>query len=755
MSNFWSSIRTIRAIDLLFRLVFGVGAEVYYPFDDVLQPSSGEWIIPRYIEVSTQDDLDRFVGKQITGLNSGATAFVESWVRKKSGSKQIDVLYISALQGNFELGEIINKTTNPFVPATCPTMIGSLTTINITSGAYGFAVGDIIPIIGTKGYGGKGRVANVSQLSGTVTFSMADGGYAYTVNATPLISETVLSLNSVVPGSNVINQPNFFTTFETIRQPLANILYESASAFIVNNETISCYYGNGSVAGSGIVLSAANGSSSNGQLFVAVLSGNLQANATFYTSANAKNATISLSGYTDKTATGNVMSEGFTATLRVNNITGAFIPNETLVTPANNSTAQLSQITIGGAQADVSLVSRTGVWVPGTTMTGSISGATANIVSVALNIGLISLVNSFVPDTRAPLLANISGTTATLPALNSGSGATFAISNTLLYSETVSLNTDYILPYVGTQINAANYLFPAMASANVATPIQQALAYANVTIGRISGLTSVTPGTGYTVAPMVRIYEPRTYPFQKRKNQIIEIANLSASFAVGDVVTQNATSTRAYIIGANATHLVADKLSLFNEFVATSNSTTYLVATATGATANVISVTDLVNEDPQDLGEPYMGFNARITANTVAANGSIARMQVLSSGWGYEEGETLSFTSNGVTATGQAVLETQGIGQGYYRTKGGFLSDSKKLHDNYYYQVSSYDIRASVAFNRYADMLKALLHVAGTKAFGTYVQRSQANATVNIRSSVISQTDSAVSNNVTYYWLGF
>jgi hypothetical protein len=747
---------TIRSIDLLFRLVFGVGAEVYYPFDDVFQPSSGEWIIPRYIEVSTQDDLDRFVGKQITGMNSGATAFVESWVRKKSGSKQIDILYISALSGNFELNEIINKTNEPFIPATCPTMIGSLTTINITTGGYGFEVGDIIPIIGTVGYGGHGRVANISQLSGTVEFELVDGGYAYTANAVPLISEEVLSLNSVVPGTNVENTSNFFRTFETISQPLANILYESATAFITNNETISAYYGNGSVAGSGIVLAATNGNSANGELFVAVLSGNLAANATIYTSANAKSASIPvLGGYTDKTATGNVMSEAFTATLLFNTLSGTFIPNESLIAPANNATGTLSQITIGGAQALATIRGRTGVWVPGTTITGQVSGATANLVSIALNIGVIDLVNDFVPDTRAPLVGNQSGTVATLPSLNAGTGATFAISNTLLYSETVTLNTDYLLPYVATQLNAANYLFPAFPTANLATPLAVALTYDDFTIGRISALTSVTPGTGYTVAPMVRIFEKMTYPGMVYKDQVIQVANLSSSFAVGDVVEQDATDARGYIIGANSTTIVINKLSLSNQFVTTSNSTTFLTSISTGATANVMEVSDRINLDAQDLGEVYMGFNARISGNTVAANGSITSFQVMNSGWGYEMGESLTFTSNGVTATGQAVLANQGKGMGFYRTKGGFLSDDKKLQDNYYYQVSSYDIRASVAFNRYSDMLKALLHVAGTKAFGTYVQRSEANSAVNIRSAIISQGVETEGDSLTYYWLGF
>lgn len=732
---------TIRSIDLLFRLVFGVGADVYYPFDDVFQPSSGEWIIPRYIEVSTQDDLDRFVGKEITGVKSGATAFVESWVRKKSGSKQIDILYISALAGNFVLDEIINTFKSPFDPTTCPTMIGSLTNIAITSGAFGFAVGDVLPLLGTKGYGGVGRVANVSQLSGTVTFDMPDGGYAYTANARVLISDSVLTLQSVIPGANVTNGTNFFSTFEVISQSMANINYQSANGgYFVNNDVISTYYGNGTVSGTGIVLAASNGVSTNGQVFVAVLSGNLQLSNTIYSTGNTKFASIPVSnGYTDASATGNVMSESFAATFNFNNITGTFLPNEIITSTSHNAKATLSNIVTAGAVASGTVSNRTGVWSPGSIVTGLQSGTTANLVSVGMDVGIINTTGSFIGDERVPVLTNRSGTTGILPSLNRGTGATFSISNTLIYPETVTLNTDYLLPYMNIQLNAT-YGFPAFPTANLATRIADSLTYTNFTIGRISAISSTTPGTDYTVAPMVRIYEPVTAPYAIPKDQILKIANTTASFAVGDVVTQSATSARGLIVSSNTTAIVAHKLSLFNHFVLTSNSTTSLASTATGAMADITQIDDLVNEDSQNLSETVLGFNARIVANTQAANGSLTNIQIMDSGWGYEPGETVTMSSNGITATGEAVLVNQGVGQGYYRTENGGLSDIKKLPDNDYYQVSAYDIRASVAFDKYRDMLKALLHVAGTRAFGTYIHRTEVAANVNIRHAVVHQT---------------
>lgn len=729
---------TIRSIDLLFRLVFGAGAEVYYPFDDVFQPSSGDWFIPRYLEVSTQDDLQKFVGKEIIGITSGAQAFVESWVRKKTGSKQIDVLYISALEGNFTLAERINAVNNPFDLLTCPTMIGSFTSVNITTGGTGFNVGDVLPIIGTTGYGAVGRVANVAQTTGTVTFTLNDGGYGYTANSEVLVSESVLSIQNAVPGTNVLGGPNFFTVFDSVTQPLANINYQSANGgHFSNNDHIFTYFANGLVKGTGIVLASIDGNSTNGNIFIAPLSGNLQANA-IYNTANLISASVPVSnGYTDATASGNVIAETLTSTITFDTITGAFINNEKLINGSNTS-ATFGTITIAGAVGTGLLTNRVGVWVPGTTITGQSSGATANLNTLTIGVGVITINNSFVGDARAPLIATKSGTSGILPNLNQGTGATFDIAPTLLFPEVISINTDPIAPYANVALNT-NYGFPAFATANLATLLSAAFSTQEFTVGRISGLVATTPGLGYTIPPLVRVFEPFSFTQQLVKNTVVTISGATSSFAVGDLLTQAASGARGLVVSANVTTLVLQKMSLRNTLVPTTNSTTIIVSSLTGTTANVVSLADQNFTDPENIAETYVGFNADIIANTSAANGTITNLQVLDAGWGYEEGESIHVTANGITATGEVLLLNQGKGQGFYRTENGFLSDIKKIQDNDYYQVSSYDVRTSVAFDQYKDMLKALLHVAGTKAFGTFVYRTVASVPLNVLSARVTQ----------------
>ena len=56
--------------------------------------------------------------------------------------------------------------------------------------------------------------------------------------------------------------------------------------------------------------------------------------------------------------------------------------------------------------------------------------------------------------------------------------------------------------------------------------------------------------------------------------------------------------------------------------------------------------------------------------------------------------------------------------QGYYKSDKGFLSNSYKLQDSFYYQIYSYVISSVESINTYRDIIKTLVHPTGTKLFG-------------------------------------
>jgi hypothetical protein len=128
---------------------------------------------------------------------------------------------------------------------------------------------------------------------------------------------------------------------------------------------------------------------------------------------------------------------------------------------------------------------------------------------------------------------------------------------------------------------------------------------------------------------------------------------------------------------------------------------------------------------------------ATAVAAASTAAGTAVTIDIIDSGLGYVDGETVSFGSGLGIGMGIVRSSTHGVGTGYYRKKGGLLSGSKKLFDGEYYQEFSYEVRSSLALNRYRDMLRTVIHLAGTKMFGAFRSDSSIQVPVEAQASVV------------------
>lgn len=138
---------------------------------------------------------------------------------------------------------------------------------------------------------------------------------------------------------------------------------------------------------------------------------------------------------------------------------------------------------------------------------------------------------------------------------------------------------------------------------------------------------------------------------------------------------------------------------------------------SSGATANVVYAY-------QDGDTQPIGLNADITADVITANGVAQELEIINSGFGYEEGDVVNLTasnSNFIVA-GSAKLGKQGVGEGTWRDRRSFINDVNKIQDSDYYQEYSYVTKTGIALAKYEEQLKEILHVAGTKLFGEVVK---------------------------------
>ena len=78
------------------------------------------------------------------------------------------------------------------------------------------------------------------------------------------------------------------------------------------------------------------------------------------------------------------------------------------------------------------------------------------------------------------------------------------------------------------------------------------------------------------------------------------------------------------------------------------------------------------------------------------------------------------------------------------------MSNNKYLYDGDYYQDFSYVINTAITYDRYEDMLRKILHVAGTKAFAGIIKKSLVSAPLDGGISELTIANST-SSNARYY----
>jgi hypothetical protein len=183
---------------LLFKLIYDQDVEIYLPSQDVLKLSDGTWVQPEYIEVTNVPNLQSYVGQTVVGTSSDTTAIIESFITEPVNQNIIATLFLSNMKpqgGSFVKGEkvvIQNQISNTAAISSAPTVIGSLSSLNIINGGQGFNVGDTISIVHrslvnnaviSHGVDGQLRVTGVARGQGQINFALINGGFGYTTSA--------------------------------------------------------------------------------------------------------------------------------------------------------------------------------------------------------------------------------------------------------------------------------------------------------------------------------------------------------------------------------------------------------------------------------------------------------------------------------------------------------------------------------------------------------------------------------------------
>jgi hypothetical protein len=328
-------------------------------------------------------------------------------------------------------------------------------------------------------------------------------------------------------------------------------------------------------------------------------------------------------------------------------------------------------------------------------------------------------VGGWFADSANNIVFDSNGNTHELARIYSGSGASFQITE-LDNEETVTYATDFIGDtnilgnlYLTTSLSDPDFGFPAAVAPNevLSTPITDALQTKTAVVGSISQISMIYPGSGYDTDVKVLVVNP--YVSGSDIYNVKLYVGTNNGFAVGNIIQQSITNAKGEVVDFKDGWLTVKPISYANRFTANRVVTNL-------STSRQYIPTDLI----RDLTSLPMGANAVITARTQPFDGAVGTVKIISSGFGYIDGEiaTLTPQNGGEAITGIVRNGFAGRTAGRWKTTTSHLNWSTYIHDNDYYQEYSYEISSSCSVDKYRDVLYDINHVSGTKLFGKVVK---------------------------------
>ena len=550
--DLYRSKGSARAVELFFKLIYGKNASVYLPSEHIFKASDAIYVEPRYVELFTTNDavLKSFMGNQITGSKSGATAFVGSVVEMRGrnptkqsfttsaynnlGSTLLHVLYLENLEGEFVANEIVTDGTYE------ARLNGSLSNVSVIFSGPNFSVGEEVEVLSAAGSAIPGvmRVTSVRSASGVPDFKLLEGGSGYSTNASysnVVVSTNVLEVNAI---SNTHTSATFYLDSEVgiVDDTIAledfyqqgRIILED-DGFISNHSTRrantfqqyeTIFYpacSIGFTSSNNIYLTQTSNSSLH-VTAIEVASGQTVANGKVSTSSNAEgqftNGTVEVFVTTGSflgldssthylTLNGNSSANATWANATNNYLTSQFVGFKDVV---GSSTSKLLGTT-----------SNTGIFYA--TPSAFIQGTTSNTVAHLVGNRSPSVVSSLkIHEISVPVLANV---------------YTDMLNDAASYSSSVLL--------VDNRLNNTAFGFSKSNSANVDSRIETALVSANgELLGEVSQFRTISSGSDYTADPIVTIQNKfLDGHFQSDKQiKFTQKAIAKEDFNVGDVLRQ-------------------------------------------------------------------------------------------------------------------------------------------------------------------------------------------------------------------------
>ena len=207
IKSMYRSKGSVRGHEIFFRLLFGETSETFYPREQMLRTSDGQFDSLKVLRViATSGDTRTLSGRTITGQSSNATAIVESSTQFQIGDQTVTqfILNEDSIQGIFVVGEEVQGTSSDtddyFVKANITGIPGNK---NITNDGSLNSTDDTIKVTS----GGTGGLFQVNEIGpGKITEIIIDNaGTGYNIGDSLSFNNTGTNGNNAAGFVSIVN----------------------------------------------------------------------------------------------------------------------------------------------------------------------------------------------------------------------------------------------------------------------------------------------------------------------------------------------------------------------------------------------------------------------------------------------------------------------------------------------------------------------------------------------------------------------
>jgi len=132
---------------------------------------------------------------------------------------------------------------------------------------------------------------------------------------------------------------------------------------------------------------------------------------------------------------------------------------------------------------------------------------------------------------------------------------------------------------------------------------------------------------------------------------------------------------------------------------------------------------------------------------SITSGGSIVKLAVTNVGSSFSRSDPVTIQNlsrSAANALGAPLVTVPVQYTGRYADVKGFVSWSNRLQDNRYYQEYSYVLRSSQVLNTYREIVKNVVHPAGTELFGDVLININIDAPITIKRETILRLDDII-----------